>query len=208
MIHLHQVQPIRNGQVLHSPVDLECDAGEIVCIMGTSGVGKTTLLDAIRGDANYHGTIQRPDNFFNVFQGDNQLFPWYTVDKNFALVGAENWQSTAEAWNIGNLSHKKPNDLSGGQRQRFVLLRALSMKADVLLCDEPLNHLDSLGSKIIAQDFRATIQGSNTSVLWITHDIVEAQILADRCYILTKHGLEFIPKNKLDIDYVSKFLVQ
>lgn len=208
MIELNNVECIRQENVVNSPATFSCPAGQIVCILGHSGVGKTTLLDAIRGDVKFNGSINASGSVFSVFQGDNQLFPWYTIEENFRLANADpSWLSIAQHWNLIDLIKKKPNQLSGGQRQRFVLIRALTVSADILLCDEPLNHLDSLTSKIIAQDFKNIIQKMNRAVIWITHDIAEAAILADKCFVMTKTKLELINRNKINYDYISKYLM-
>ena len=207
MISLSNVSSIRQEGAVHAPVTLSCPAGEIVCLLGASGVGKTTLLDAIRGYIEYTGDINFSGSVFSVFQGDNQLFPWYTIRQNFKLAGSDdNWIALAKQWNLEHLIDKKPNQLSGGQRQRFVLIRALSMQSTILLCDEPLNHLDSLSSKVIARDFKQSIKNSNRAVIWITHDIAEAAILADHCYVLTGTTLQNIDKKDITFDYISKYL--
>lgn len=194
--------------VFNQPISLDVDSGEIVVIMGTSGVGKTTLLDCIRGSVAHTGAISGVDSVFSVHQGDNQLFPWYTVRQNFELAQCNaSWQEICKKWRIDHLVDRRPGEMSGGQRQRFVLLRALCRGADLLLCDEPLNHLDMLSSKIIAKDFKKTLKNTGTTTIWITHDIIEAQILSDRCYILTGQGLVSIDHQDINIDHVSELLV-
>lgn len=208
MITIRDLIPVRQGRpVLSVPLSLTADRGTITVIMGASGVGKTTLLDAVRGDIMFQGHVQGHGRTFSVYQGDNQLFPWYSVRRNFELAGCDSaWLDIADRWRIAHLVDARPGDMSGGQRQRFVLLRALTQGADLLLCDEPLNHLDMLSSKVIARDFRDTVKQTQTTVIWITHDIVEASVLADHCYVMTKQGLHALDHNNLDFHNVEPYL--
>jgi len=208
VIELINVDPERQGKkIIESSISFTLAKGQIAVILGSSGVGKTTLLDCIRGSAKFNGKINGIENIFSVFQGEDQLFPWYTIRKNFELASCSDvWITLSKKWHIDHLIDRKPTDMSGGQRQRFVLLRALTKGANLLLCDEPLNHLDMLSSKIIAQDFQKIVKDTGTSVIWITHDCIEAKILSDRCYMLTKQGLIEINNNDIRIEHVSKFL--
>lgn len=208
MISLRDVQPLRNSVVLHEPVNLSVKSGEILCIIGASGVGKTSLLDAIRAQIPYHGHIHFEGKVFSVYQSDNQLFPWFSIRKNFELARCQDWQQWVSKWQLDHLLHKSPLELSSGQRQRFVLIRALSTQADLLLCDEPLNNLDNLGSKNIAQDFRDAIKHkAGTAVIWITHDLIEAGLIADTACVLTAQGPVIIPPDKINFEYVKQYLV-
>jgi ABC-type nitrate/sulfonate/bicarbonate transport system ATPase subunit len=208
VIDLNSINVVRDGRsIFDRPISLRISPGDIAVIMGASGSGKTTLLDSVRGSVEYTGTVTGTNRIFSVYQGDNQLFPWYTIRKNFELARcSDSWIETSMKWKIDHLADRLPGEMSGGQRQRFVLLRALSRDADLLLCDEPLNHLDMLSSKIIAKDFRETIKKQGTTAIWVTHDLVEARLLADQCYMLTQKGLVEINHQDLDIDYVSKLL--
>ena len=208
MISFYDVQPLRDGHTLHEPVNLTVKPGEILCIIGASGVGKTSLLDAVRGQIAYHGRIDNKGELFSVYQSDNQMFPWFSIIKNFELAKCKNWQQWVEKWKLDHLLHKSPRELSSGQRQRLVLIRALSTSADLLLCDEPLNNLDSLGSKNIAQDFRDAIkQKKQTSAIWITHDLIEAKLIADVTCVMTARGLITIPRDKINFEHVKQYLV-
>lgn len=208
MIRLSGVQPLRDDRALHDPLDIEIHAGEILCIVGASGIGKTTLLDAIRGEVPFRGTVDHKGDLFSVYQSDNQMFPWFSITKNFELAGCQDWLRWCKKWNLDHLLMKDPKTLSSGQRQRFVLIRALSVAADLLLCDEPLNNLDSLGSKTIAQDFKDVIKQENkTSVIWITHDLIEARLISDVTCVLTPQGLVTIPQDKITFEYIKQYLV-
>lgn len=206
MIAFRAVQPLVQGVPLYPPVDLDLRPGEIVCIVGSSGVGKTSLLEAVRGNVPYLGELLRPNRIFSVYQSDDQLLPWYTVARNFELAGCRHWEHWCEKWNLMHLIDRRPGELSSGQRQRFVLVRALAQQADLLLCDEPLNNLDSLGSKSIALDFKSAMQGRVSAAIWITHDLLEAAIVCDRCFVLTKTGLIAVAPSDINFEHVQQFL--
>ena len=198
---------MRGGNVCLPPVNFALNPGDILVLMGRSGVGKTTLLDALRGDLDHHGHMSLPHKVHNVYQGDNQLFPWRTVAENFNLARADAaWKAMAEKWHLADLLDYRPTALSGGQRQRFVLLRSIYRGADLLLCDEPLNHLDNFTAYNIAEDFRGLVKHKGIAVIWVTHNISEAAILADQCLMLTDTSLIEIAKQDIRHDHVRQYL--
>ena len=207
MIALRDFRPLRDGHPCLPGVDLEIRAGEILVLMGRSGVGKTTLLDAIRGDLPHQGQIIGRPTLHSVYQGDNQLFPWMTVRQNFLLAEANQaWTTVADRWKLAALIDRKPAEISGGQRQRFVLLRSIFREADLLLCDEPLNHLDSFTARTIADDFRRLVKEQNLAVLWVTHNIDEAAVLADHCCMLTADSLITLNSRQINYDHIKQYL--
>lgn len=207
MIALRDFQPLRAGRACLPRVNLEILPGEILVLMGRSGVGKTTLLDAVRGDLEHLGEITDRPWTQSVYQGDNQLFPWMTVRQNFSLAKVDDaWLSVAERWQMTDLIDRLPTDISGGQRQRFVLLRSIYRGAQLLLCDEPLNNLDSFTARNIAEDFRRLVKTQSLAVLWVTHNIDEAALLADRCCMLTSDQVVHIDRDKINYDHVKQHL--
>lgn len=164
---------------------------EIVMIIGPSGCGKSTLLNIIsKNEDNYSGTVDfTEDRMGYVFQED-RLLPWKTVEQNVQLVNLKG--SKEKVYKILNdvdiLPFKDyfPKNLSGGMRQRCSIARALYYGSDLLLLDEPFKSLDhSLKNemlKLVAKINRDT----NISILYVTHDIDEALMLADRIIVLSK----------------------
>ena len=207
MITLRDFRATRAGNTCLPPVNIALNQGDILVLMGRSGVGKTTLLDALRGDLDHKGHIALPPKIHSVYQGDNQLLPWRTVAQNFDLAKADSaWKQMAAKWQLADLLDRWPTDISGGQRQRFVLLRSIYRGADLLLCDEPLNHLDSFTAYRIAEDFRGLVKNKGIAVIWVTHNISEAAILADQCYMLTSNNLIKIDQQDIRYDHVRQYL--
>lgn len=178
--------PIVNNQELFHPVNLHVLPGEIVTIMGSSGIGKSSLFRAIDNGIDYTGNVQI-GQFWQIYQDDNQLFPWMTVEKNLDLSTKLDWREWANRWGLSEFQNRKPQHLSVGQRQRFTLLRAACSGVDTLLCDEALSGVDGLTSMKICRDMRAIAKDLNLRILWITHNIAESIEIGDRCIIIKKH---------------------
>lgn len=183
--------------------DLKIERGEFYVLLGPSGCGKTTALNLLAGfEKPNAGRLVMDDRAISepgmdrvvIFQGDDSLYPWLTAQENveFPLrmtgIGAAERRSRAEVWlsrvGLANHGQKFPQQLSGGMKQRIQIARALVCDASVLLMDEPFGALDAQ-TRAILQDELATIcTGSGATVLFITHDIAEAIILADRIGVM------------------------
>lgn len=177
------------------------DVGEILTIQGRSGVGKTTLLNAIAGfEAVNHGDIrwdgrsivslkvtQRPVSM--LFQEHN-LFEHLSVWQNlqFGLVGDDIEQrirAAAEVLEVSDQLDKSPLKLSGGQRQRIAILRTLLRPEPIVLLDEPFAELDAT-TRLIANDWvRETAKATNKTVLLITHQDEDVARVGDRNLLLS-----------------------
>ena len=184
-------------------VSLSLQKGEFLTIVGASGTGKTTLLRVLGGLAQPTSGEVRFNNVpvtapqagvAIVFQDySHALLEWRTVGGNVAL-GIEHELSRAdlhtrvrETLKLVRLEHAiddYPWQLSGGMQQRVQIARALAMRPDVLLMDEPFGALDAM-TKQSLQDELARIQAATgTSFIFITHDIDEAVYLGDRCAVI------------------------
>ncbi len=199
---------------LHLTVDLDVDDGEVVALLGPNGAGKTTALRAIAGlrplDAGrieidgavlddpatdtFVPTSQRPIGF--VFQ-DYLLFPRLTALDNVAFGLRARGQhrsdarSRAQHWleRVGLADHAdaKPRTLSGGQAQRVALARALATEPRLLLLDEPLAALDASTRVRVRTELRRHLATFPGARLLVTHDPLDAIVLADRL-VIVEHG--------------------
>ena len=192
-------------------VSIDIDSGELFFLLGPSGCGKTTLLRMIAGFIDpTAGTIRfgerdvthLPPNQRNtgmVFQS-YALWPHMTVEANVAFgldvrktpaaEAAKRVSDALEAVQMSQYSKRKPNQLSGGQQQRIALARALVIRPDVLLLDEPLSNLDAKLRLELRSEIRRICKKSGITTVYVTHDQKEALSMADRVAILRAGRLE------------------
>jgi len=176
--------------------------GEIACLLGQSGCGKTTALRVIAGFEKPHtgevrlagrqvsgGVFVPPEkrSVGIVFQ-DAALFPHLTVAKNvaFGLLGlskSERQRRVAqllETMGLEAYGQRYPHQLSGGQRQRVALARAMAPKPDLILLDEPFSNLDADLRQSLGAELRRILKGNGMTAVLVTHDQNEAFTMADR----------------------------
>lgn len=166
---------------------LSLEDGKITCILGESGCGKTTLLNAVASLISYGGYIT-PSTSSYVFQSP-RLIPNLTVLKNLTIVGAdpEKAADMLKEVGLGGKENDYPERLSGGERQRVALCRAFLYPSDILLLDEPFSSLDLKTKLSVMQTFKKLEERDGRTVLAVTHDIDEALYLADRIVVI-KNG--------------------
>lgn len=202
MIKLSNFSVNIEGRQLFSPFDLTIK-NDITVLMGSSGIGKSSVISAINGTFNYSGVIETAKPF-TIFQDSHQLFPWYTVGKNLELVCDHDCFATVYEWKLTDLLDKKPSEISGGQRQRFTLIRALYSGCEVLLCDEPLSGLDAVTRYQVLRDFKRKIKQLKLSVLYVSHDLNEAKLIGDRILLLKNDGISEISREINEESFIEK----
>ena len=170
-----------DNRMLFSAFNLDILDGEITCLLGNSGVGKTTLLRHIASKAQ-----QENKKVGFAFQ-EPRLFAHLTVFENLNLIGYGEKEIVAVLEKIGleNRVHAYPNQLSGGEKQRVNFARAFLSESDILLLDEPFFSLD-VKLKIRLINLLKEEKKEKT-IVFVTHDIDEALMIANRI-ILLKNG--------------------
>lgn len=186
-----------------SDISIILNEGELVCLLGASGGGKTTLFNIISG-LSYpdEGSVLldgmeitgNPGHVSYMLQKD-LLLPYKTIEDNVALplmIKGENRKKSRELaglhfeqFGLAGFEKKYPHQLSGGMRQRAALLRTYLFSADVALLDEPFSALDTITKASIHKWYLNVMEEIQLSTLFITHDIDEAILLSDRIYLLT-----------------------
>ena len=178
-------------------LSLQIDPGEFVALVGPSGCGKTTLLNIVAGlDRDFAGEVRlaprpdgRPARIGYVFQ-EPRLLPWRTVSENLALVlpphGADRIVTDMlRAVGLAETHDLYPPQLSVGMSRRVAIARAFAIEPDLLLMDEPFVSLDHHTVEQLRGLLLRLWHARPTTVLFVTHDLREALVLADRLVLLS-----------------------
>jgi NitT/TauT family transport system ATP-binding protein len=204
-IVFEQVRLSFGQETIYESLDFSVARGEFVCLLGPSGCGKSTSLRLI-GDllAPQSGTVvvggRSPEAAWRevafVFQSP-RLAPWRNALDN-VLLGVELRMGRAEARRreararellalvgLADAANKYPSMLSGGERQRVAIARALAVDPDIVLMDEPFSALDPNTRRRMRAEIERIWQQTGRTVLFVTHDIEEALVLADRIVLLS-----------------------
>lgn len=195
------------GKPTVSDLSLNVSPGEILCILGASGCGKTTLLNLIAGLLKpTKGTIDirqisaAGQKIGYIFQND-ELFPWRTVESNLMLAAEMNKASKSAArkriaeylktFHLSEAILKKfPAQLSGGMRQRTSIIQTLMFDPNLLLLDEPFSALDYYTKLSLESEFYQLVKEQKKAALLVTHDIEEAVAMGDRVFIMSEGKLQ------------------
>jgi len=191
------------GRKIVADINLSIKAGEFICLLGPSGCGKSTILNAIAGFIDVIGRLEvggkkvsgpGPDRGV-VFQSTEALFPWLTVEENVEYglrlkgVPKSDRRRTADRFlRLVGLSHAAkqfPSQLSGGMRQRVQIARVLANEPQVVLMDEPFGALDAQTREVLQREVQRIWNATRTTFVFVTHDISEAVLLADRVVTMT-----------------------
>ncbi|SNS67074.1 ABC transporter ATP-binding protein [Rhodococcoides kyotonense] len=192
-------------RVVLDSLDLDIARGEFVALLGRSGSGKSTLLRALAEldyDVLGSGDLEVPENRSVVFQ-DSRLLPWARVLDNvvLGLPGRDALdRGKAALAEVGLAGREKawPKELSGGEQQRVALARSLVREPELLLADEPFGALDALTRIRMHALLRELCAKHTPAVLFITHDVDEALLLADRVLVLDSGRI--VSDRRVDLD--------
>lgn len=219
MMLLSHAQLIYQDEKLFDNLDVPFFPQQWTCILGQSGVGKTSLLRMIAGLSAgvVEGTLHvNPRDIAYMAQSD-LLLPWLSVLNN-VMIGAilrdekisPEKKNTAiqllEKMGLSESLHKKPQELSGGMRQRVALARTLFDDKNIILMDEPFSSLDAPTKQKLYTLFKRYL--ANKTILFITHDIVEALQLGDKLFVLSGKPALLKPVHSRNTDEILRLLTE
>ena len=188
--------------------------GDVICLLGPSGIGKTTILRTIaglekikKGSIILNGKIlsskeinlEPEDRNISLAFQDNSLFPHYTVKKNILLGSERNKEKKdkkisldeiVELLDISKILSKYPHEISAGEAQRASLARSLIMQPDLLLLDEPLSNVDQSFKEEIQVRLKKILNKLKITTIIVTHDSYEAFYLGSKCGIILNQKLK------------------
>ena len=218
----------RNLYTAITDISISIGRGDFYCLLGPSGCGKSTLLNLIAGfddvsegsiafragDGSAEVPIHGPGvDRAMIFQDVNDsLFPWLSTEENVAFgpklhgVARAVYQPKLEGYlrmvGLERHAHKFPFELSGGMRQRVQIARALIMEPQMLLMDEPFAALDAITKRLLQRELVRIWRETHKTIVYVTHDIVEALLLGTRVAVMTAGPAARI-KQEVAIDLAS-----
>ncbi|MCZ7589149.1 MAG: ABC transporter ATP-binding protein [Gaiella sp.] len=203
-VSLRRVRVTFDGTDAVADASVDIAPGEFVCLLGPSGCGKSTLLNVVAGfvavtdgEALVDGQpVRGPDvSRGMVFQSSDALFPWLRVSENIAfgprmrrVPKGRRDEIVARYVDLVGLAHaadRFPPQLSGGMKQRVQIARVLANEPSVVLMDEPFGALDAQTREVMQREVERIWQETHPTILFVTHDIDEAVLLADRVLTMT-----------------------
>ena len=185
-------------------IDFDMSGQTFVSMVGPSGCGKSTFLNIVSGiETPTSGSVEvtndegQPARLGYVFQ-DPRLLPWRTVMSNMLYVHGQKSVETRkhieqylDLVGLRGFENMYPAHLSGGMQQRVGIARAFSVEPDFLLMDEPFSHLDAITARKLREELQSIWERSKRTVLFVTHDVLEAVQLSSRIIIIEYGGRNF-----------------
>ncbi len=210
-----------NDKPMIEDISAILNKGEIVSILGTSGVGKTTLFNVIAGliipdtgtvELDGENIIGKSGKISYMLQKD-LLLPFKTIIDNVSLPLILKGESKVNArkrageyfsqFGLEGMENRYPNELSGGMKQRAAFLRTYMFSNEIALLDEPFSALDTITKYKMHAWYLDIVKKLNMSILFITHDIDEAILISDRIYIMSGKPGKIISEIKVEMDRTS-----
>lgn len=202
IITVREMSKHYNGERVLEQLSFEIIQGEILVVLGASGVGKTTLLKVLsQQETCYQGHVTYESIVFDgidvplpiVFQDFDQLLPWYSVKKNILLPYKRNEFTKNDLEILAFIGledhlHKRPSQLSGGMKQRVAIARALLADSKIIFMDEPFGSLDTDRREKLQTLILDINKKYGKTIVFITHDREEANKIASRIATLKNEG--------------------
>lgn len=198
MIVLDNITKKYGEKTVFDNFSLELEENRITAILGESGSGKTTLLNILSGLTDFSGNVKGAGRVSMVFQRD-RLVPHLTVEENIKLVNEKaDVKALLEEVGLSGAEKLYPKNLSAGMARRVAILRAFSYGAPLTLMDEPLVNLDLRLKYSLIEKIKELRKKRGGTVLFVTHDVKEATLIADRVLVLNNGKIIFDEKSVSD----------
>lgn len=215
MIELKNITHIYNDnghkEYIYKNFCLSIGDGELISLLGSSGCGKTTLVNIIAsylkpigGEIIVDGKLVNfPGRDRIVINQENDLFEWMTVYENMKIATKDEGiiEKFLKLSGIYDFKEFYPSKLSGGMKKRLSLVRALATNAEFIVMDEPFGSLDNEIKERLHEEVAGIVKLSSKSVLLVTHDIEEAIFLSDRVIVIGGKPLIIKKEYKIDFHY-------
>jgi NitT/TauT family transport system ATP-binding protein len=212
-LHIKKLHKSYDDLLLFSNFNLDIAEGEITCILGPSGGGKTTLLNIIAGlvEPNGGNLVGFNGKVLSYIFQDPRLLPWKTVQENIEFVLHDTFdqnqrQAVASRFiklvELNEFAKYYPWQLSGGMRQRVAIARAFAYPSDLILMDEPLKGLDVKLKLNLLKAFTRIWQTDKRTVIFVTHDVEEALMLGHNIVVFNQIPIEVVAHKKI-VDSLS-----
>ena len=216
MIKLKKIHKKFEDKVIFENFSLEIEEGKITCILGPSGIGKTTLLKLISGltKVDYGIITGLTDKKCSFIFQEPRLIPWLTAHANVDYVLKDVYPDISYRDSIirhylmmvglSDNMNSLPDTLSGGMKQRLSIARAFAYPSDILLMDEPFNSLNINLKMSVMESFKRLWSESDKTVIFITHDIDEAVLLSNTLHIFDENPARIIFSKTIAPDIMNR----
>lgn len=217
MIQINSMRYSKLSTSLIEGLCMKVSKGELISILGPSGIGKTTILRIIAGlETEYDGFVEylgtpilKPTRNIQIMFQDNRLYPWLTVNKNieFAFSNVKNSNIQVEIARLlehvglKDRGNSWPNELSGGEITRIALARALAGNPEVLLLDEPFANLDISLKNALYGQLLEEVKKNKITLIMVTHSIDDALAISDKVFIIKSKPIKTMISVPINISH-------